>query len=457
MNRIASRGIILVILASLLALGFGLFVIEFIIKSGSWVVQPGSPHVFSGSQVVSIKGGAVVDSEGVLLLDMEEEKFIYSSDEKIRKATVHWVGDRYGNVEVFALANYVDNMVEHDILNGLYAYSEKEIVTQMTINSRMQVAALEALGDYKGTVAIYNYKTGQLLCSVSTPTFDPEKPPEEVKETDSFYWNRFLYSTPTPGSIFKTVTLAAALETIPDIESKTFFCNGSIEFNDVDKVTCMAPHGQMTLKDAFRKSCNCVFSQLALEIGAETLNEYVQKFGVIDSIEFDGIDTSSGNYSDTREPVFVGLGAIGQHKDQINPCAFMVFMGAIANGGKQVMPYLIEQVTADGEVTYKADITFGDQIMSEETAQTVHAYLRNNVAQKYGDDNFPGLNVCAKTGTAEVGEEQRPNAMFAGFVEDSEYPLAFVVCVEDGGLGQDVGMPIIRDVLSVCKAIMDEG
>ena len=81
--------------------------------------------------------------------------------------------------------------------------------------------------------------------------------------------------------------------------------------------------------------------------------------------------------------------------------------------------------------------------------------MRNNVATNYGDENFPGLTVCAKSGTGEVGSERRPNAMFTGFVMDEEYPLAFFVAVEDGGYGSQVCVPIISQVLAVCKEVLD--
>ena len=89
MNRIASRGFAVIILALVLFVGFGLFITEFIVNSDSWVVNPGSPHVFKGE---NLNCGVVVDSEGILLLDMQNDR-TYSSSEQIRKSTVHWVGN----------------------------------------------------------------------------------------------------------------------------------------------------------------------------------------------------------------------------------------------------------------------------------------------------------------------------------------------------------------------------
>ena len=82
-------------------------------------------------------------------------------------------------------------------------------------------------------------------------------------------------------------------------------------------------------------------------------------------------------------------------------------------------------------------------------------YMRNNVESNYGAENFPGLTVCAKSGTGEVGGDQKPNAMFCGFVTDEAYPLAFIVAVENGGYGSAVCVPIISQVLAQCKEVLD--
>ena len=93
--------------------------------------------------------------------------------------------------------------------------------------------------------------------------------------------------------------------------------------------------------------------------------------------------------------------------------------------------------------------------MSSATAEILQEMLRSTVQNYYGDDSFPGLNVCAKSGTAEVGGDLKPNAMFTGFVADEEYPLAFMVVVENGGYGSHTCVPILSKVLGVCKAVMD--
>jgi peptidoglycan glycosyltransferase len=165
----------------------------------------------------------------------------------------------------------------------------------------------------------------------------------------------------------------------------------------------------------------------------------VQQFDVTGSIAFDGITTASGNFeAENTSAVNVAWSGVGQYNDQINPCAFLTFIGAIAGGGKGAIPYLVEEITVGGTTTYTADTKTRDRIMSASIAQTLQEYMRSNVQDRYGDSNFPGLSVCAKTGTAEVGGSQKPNAMLAGVVTDEAYPLAFVVCVEDAGYGGTV-------------------
>ena len=390
-------------------------------------------------------------------MDLDEGR-TYSNLLSLRQATVHWLGDRYGSISAPALAHYAGAMAGFDRFNGIYNYGQTGGVAELTLSAKVQIAALEAMGDYKGSVAVYNYKTGQLLCAVTTPTYDPDDVPELGADGDEkfegLYVNRFVQSCYIPGSIFKIVTLAAALETIPDITQQSFTCTGSYQIAG-EEITCVGIHWEQDLKAAFCNSCNCAFAQIALQLGAQTLETYVKKFGVTQAISFDGITTAEGNFqaSNTAD-INVAWSGIGQYLDLINPCAFLTFMGAVANDGKVTMPYLVEKITVDGFRTYDALTQSGEQIMSVKTAKILQAYLQNNVQTKYGADNFPGLTVGAKTGTGEVGGDKKPNAMLTGFVDDEKLPLAFVVCVEDAGYGKTVGIPIAAKVLGAIQQMM---
>ena len=455
MNRVARRAGITLLLVLILTAGLAFFVTEYMVKAGDWVIFTGSPHVYSGG---NIGCGTVIDRENVLLLDMNGQRK-YSNVETIRKATVHWIGDRQGSIDAPALSNYASQLAGYDLLNGVYSYAGDGGVAQLTISAAAQEAALKALGDYKGTVGVYNYKTGELICAVTTPTYDPDNAPE-LTEDDSealegIYLNRFTQSCYTPGSIMKIVTLAAALETIPDIQQQTFICRGSYTIGE-NEITCEGTHWEQDLKTAFRNSCNCAFAQISQQLTGKTLQEYAEKFGITQSVSFDGIQTAKGNFdvADADE-LSVAWASIGQYTDQINPCAYMTFLGSIAADGKGVAPYLVEKITVDGLKTYSAKTEKRSRILSADTAKILQEYLAFNVSDKYGSENFPGLTVCAKTGTGEV-EGKKPNAMLTGFVANEEYPFAFIVAVEDGGYGNSVCTPILSKVLAACKAAVDE-
>ena len=454
MNRIAGRAVITLLLALVLIAGFSFFVAEFVTRSDDWVISSGSPHIYNGD---NINCGVVVDRDNVLLADMRSTRE-YSTSEAVRKSTIHWLGDRYGNISAPAISHYAQQIAGFDLVSGVYSYGDADGVVELTLSAVAQEAALEALGDRKGTVAVYNYKTGQILCAVTTPTYDPDNAPNLSEDTtgayEGVYVNRFTQSTYIPGSIFKIVTLAAALESIDDITQQTFTCSGSYEIEG-EKITCEVTHGQQDLKNAFSNSCNCAFAQVALQLGSETLSKYAEKFGITHKITFDGITTASGNFEAASAAINVAWSGVGQYNNQINPCAFLTFMSAVAGNGQSVMPYLVERITVGNAETYQAQVQTGKKILSDETLEILQEYLRNNVSGRYGDGNFPGLTVCAKTGTAQVGGEQKPNAMLAGFCADEEYPLAFIVCVEDAGYGSTVCIPIASKVLASCKEVLD--
>jgi peptidoglycan glycosyltransferase len=293
---------------------------------------------------------------------------------------------------------------------------------------------------------------------VTTPTFDPNNLPDIAGDTtgayEGVYLNRFLQSVYIPGSIFKIATTAAVLEGTEDILDMTFTCTGKYEFG-VDRVTCERVHGEVDLKKAMQESCNCAFAQIALHLGAEKLDRYVRQFKLTERINFDGVTTAAGNFKVIGEAdVNLAWSAIGQHLDQMNPCRFLTFVGAVANDGIMVEPHVVEQITS-GEVVYKAESAEGQRILSHETAAILQEFMRNNVVNNYGADNFPGLTVCAKTGTGEVDGDKKSNAMFAGFLTDEEYPLAFIVAVEDAGYGKKICIPIISQVLASCKEVLD--
>lgn len=455
MNRVTKRTWLMGLFLVVLLAGMAFFLWEYSAHGGEWVIFPGSPHVYNGT---NIGCGTVVDRAGTVLLDITENR-TYAENETTRKSTLHWLGDRRGFISADAVSGYAAQMAGFDLIDGVYGASGTGGEARLTIDASIQNAALEALAGRKGTVAVYNYKTGEILCAVTSPTYDPDNVPDIAADTtdhwEGVYLNRFVQSVYIPGSIFKIVTTSAALECVPDILNRTFTCTGRLEYG-TEAVTCAVPHGTLTLSTALQNSCNCSFAQIGQLVGRENMKKYVQQFGVTDSLSFDGVTTAKGNYDIAQTgAVSFAWSCIGQHTNQINPARYMTFMGAIAAGGNGALPHLVSSVTVEGEQTYTAETKMSGRLMSEETAALVQKYLRSTVVNMYGTMHFPDMTVCGKSGTSQLGGDLTSNAMFAGFVTDEEYPLAFVCAVENGGYGAATCIPILSSVLARCKAVLD--
>ena len=165
MNRVIARARVTLILILILAAGTLFFLGEYFVKSDSWILFSGSPHIYNAS---NIGCGLITDREGLLLLDLTGQR-TYSENTALRQSTIHWLGDRQGNISAPALSYYSEEIAGFDPISGVYAYGGTGGQVTLTLSGQVQAAALEAMGSYKGTIAVYNYKTGELLCAVSTP------------------------------------------------------------------------------------------------------------------------------------------------------------------------------------------------------------------------------------------------------------------------------------------------
>ena len=454
MKKVSGRAIFPLILAIVLLAGTVLLCVRYFVKAGEWVTFSGSPHVYTG---VNLDGGVVYDRDGTLLLDSTDGR-TYSADAVTRTATMHLLGDRYGYIQAPLLGSFADDMIGFDKINGLYGAEGTEANAALTLSAAAQTAAYQALGNYHGTVGVYNYKNGEILCAVTSPSYDPDNMPDVDADTsgayDGVYVNRFFQAAYTPGSIFKIVTLAAAIETVPDWENLTFTCEGKTIIGG-QEIICEGVHGTITLKQALAHSCNVAFGELAGKVGTKALMEYAEKLGLSESFECDGIPVKAGTVdlkdADAGDLAWAG---IGQYTDQVNALTFMRAMGRIAGGGTGAEPYLMAKITRGEKTAYEAKTETSSRALKAETAAKLTEYLRNNVATMYGDWQFGGLNVCAKSGTAEH-EGKTADAMFAGFCVDENCPLAFVVFVENGGSGSAVAAPVAAKVLQVCAAAMN--
>ncbi len=449
MRKIEKRAVLCLIIALALIAGLGLFCFRFVKNASDWAAYPYNRHMYSNSgQLLS---GTILDRDGDVLTEVKDGERVYYPDATVRRATVHAVGDGSGYIGTGALTAFADRLSGYNLITGGYSPLGSGRNLTLTLDAYLNVTAYNAMDGRQGTVGVYNYKTGDILCMVSTPSFDPENPPDASSAEDGIYLNRLLSSAQVPGSIFKTVTLTAALENLPDLKDRTFTCTGETTVGGT-VITCPKPHGKMDIESAFANSCNGVFGVLAAELGGDTMTKYVEQAGLTRRMSVDGIMTAAGHYDVSEaDKGQIGWSGVGQYTDTVNPCNMMAYMGAIANGGTAAVPRLILDITTPSGIPTSWQRTEEtDTLVQGGTAAQVKEMMKNNVVQTYGTDRFRGLDIGAKSGTAEVGGDKRPNAWFAGFLDDPEHPYAFIVLVENGGGGASVAGEIAATVLQAC-------
>ena len=442
MKKVSRRALLALLLAVVLLGGTALFAVRYAVSGDEWVTFAGSPHVYENGV---LRSGEVQDYTGETLLRFSGERDYFDGAE----ASLHLLGDRSGNIDSPVLRRYASQFAGYNSLFGTYRTQKDPIKMTLTVRNSVQKAAYKALGGRKGTVAVYNYVNGEILCAVSAPSYDPDNVPNFEKDAtgkyDGVYVNRFTGSVYVPGSIFKLVTTACALDTFGDsVLSRTFTCDGTLEVG-ADVVVCAGKHGEIALKEALAKSCNCAFGQLGIELGAERLEDYVNQMGLLESYNADGFQTEPARFHlQSATEIDTAWSAIGQHTVMINPYGYLRFLAQIATSSP-VEPYFVEKIGS-----YKVQKRNFKLPIGENTASILTDFMANNVKTVYGAANFPDVAVCAKSGTAEVGEGQMPHATFAGFVKDERYPLAFIIVVENGGSGSETCSSIAGTVLQEC-------
>lgn len=444
MRKLESRARICLLLAAVLFLGIVVFAWRFVTRGGDWASFYGNQQVYSNGE---INRGTIYDRNGVQLLECTTDGFVYPDSAELRKATVAVVGDPQGNVSTGAINMWKSELIGYDLLNGTYDTTSTGKKITMTIDSKANETAYEALGSRQGTVGVFNYKTGDIMCLVNTPSFDPSGTlPSDPNS--SVYFNTFLMGALTPGSTFKTVTSAAAIEHDSEINSFTYHCTGSTTV-DGSVITCTEPHGTVDFASALAKSCNCAFGQITRDVGAANMKSTVKELGLTSSLDVNGIKTQKGSFRfASNDDVSLSWAGIGQDQDLVNPCSMMVYMGSIANGGEAVQPSLISSSNIIKKIT--GGKSLGNYLDSD-TASTLKTMMKNNVQTTYGESTFEGLDIYAKSGTAEVGTSNA-DSWFVGFIDDADHPYAFVVWVKGGGTGYLTAGPVARSVLNTLVA-----
>ncbi len=425
-----------------------------------WFVSSYNPVL--KQQKENVKAGSILDRNYVVLAESDDDgDRIYNKDATVRKAMSHTVGDPYGiasaGIESFHakyLLGFSGNIFER-IYQSITMDKRIGDNVVCTVDSKLAAYIYDKMGDRSGAVVVMNYKTGEILASVSTPGFDPKtiKEPSE-DDTGSQLVNRATMGKYTPGSVFKLVTAAAVLEYKPELADKTYTCTGEVDYGEDGKVTCSggAVHGELDLNGAVTKSCNCVFAQIAEDLGQSNLKKMAEKLGYNEDFLFDDlmIYQSSYDLSDARD-IDYAWSSVGQYKDTASPMHVCMITSAIANDGVMMEPKLIKSVMNYRNFEYiKMTSNTYRRCMSQQTAEQLQEMMVNVVKNGTGKSAaVKGVTVAGKTGTAEVSDnkETKPHAWFTGFIQDEEYPYAIVVMIENAGGGGSQAAPIAASVL----------
>lgn len=454
MKTTAKRSFVLLILVGAIITGLVVLSVRFALYSEEWVMLKANEHLTQNGSFVA--AGNVIDRNGVILAYTEDEARCYNESERIRRSTLHIVGDSEGYIRSGIQTAYKNDLVGYNPVTGMYSLVKNgrgnDVV--LTIDAEVSAVAYDALKGQKGVVVAYNYKTGEVICSVSAPNYDINNKPsnEEIVDNvdgmyEGLYINRLIDGMYTPGSTFKVITATCAVENIPDIYDWEYKCEGKAEFNGVE-VTCPRTHGNMSFKQCLSQSCNCAFATIAVELGKDKLTETAKEYGFGDQYDF-GNQKTSASMIDLSGAVDcdIAWAGVGQYTTLVNPYHMLTVMGSIANGGEAVLPYTVDRIiTPDGDTVKETEASTVSYISSD-VAKQVRDLMRFVVTDNYGDDTFKNLSMCGKTGTAEVKGEE-PHSWFVGFSQNSACPVAIVVVVENGGWGAQNAMPIASTVMA---------
>ena len=410
-----------------------------------WATFPSNQNVFAGGELAL---GSVYDRNGEILAQAENRVMQFNDSAAVRRANMHIVGDRRGNIGTGILQSHAGDLIGYNLLTGTYALGGDGNSITLTIDAELSRVAYEALAGRHGAVIVMNYETGEIIASTSAPTYDPNNMPE-INPYDpnwnGVFLNRVISSSFTPGSVFKIITAAASLDTFADALTRTYTCRGYVII-DGNRVTCTGNHGTINLEQAFGFSCNPYFALLALDLGGSVLRQYTERFGLLSSYNLDGIQTAPGRFvAGEQGSTALAWSGVGQSENLMNPLSMARFVAAIARGGTPVEPRLIEY-TSGGIFPRQNRIEVGDPILSASVSADLARIMRSANINHY-TGTFGNLPVAGKTGTAEVGEGRRPHAWFAGFLDDPDHPLAFVVIVEHGGGGLAAAGSVANTVL----------
>lgn len=459
MKMITKRGIFLWIMSLAFVVGLVFMTVSLVQNGDTWVMKRFNHHVYSNGELIG--AGTIYDKDGDVLAETKDGDRIYSDSATTRKSTLHVVGDPKNFISTGVQSVYSARLTGYSLLFGVHNIQKygKGNDLKLTIDRDICDEAYKALDGRKGTVGIVNYKTGEIVCSVSSPSYDVEDVPDNLLTSERYegvYINRLLDAHYVPGSTFKLVTAICAIENIPDIYSREWVCNGEYQPESGVAIKCNANHGKhINFNDALAKSCNSTFAQIAIELGQEKLATTAKELGIGSAVTVSGTIDSYAGHFDTTDKIKLGVDAlgwtgIGQGNTRIAPITMLRIVSAVANGGTAVSFNIVDSLA--NQAGKALDFTLPSNqlsMMNSDVAAKLKEMMRYNVTNHYGESRYKGLNLCAKSGTAQIDSNENHNiAWFVGFMDDSEHPYAFVVVIENGNSGSQTAGPVAKRVLT---------
>jgi penicillin-binding protein A len=373
-----------------------------------------------------------------------------------------------GRAPEVALQTFVDEVLGRD---------RRGASLVLTIDPRLQQTAAQSLGDRPGAVAAVNPQTGEVLALVANPSFDPNVLSSHDGKTIRKAWKRLnadpdkpLLSAATddffpPGSTFKILVAAAALQN--GMRPETTFPNPpELDLPQTTRTLenfggdhCLGGASEVTLAQALEVSCNVVFAEIGLNLGAEKLAEQARAFGFSGDIPFDkGLPFQEGNFPPAEafaeDLPGVAFSAIGQKDVRVNVLHMALMAGAIGNGGVMMEPKLVQEVRdPTGRIVRRLRPQAFGEPLSPENAGALTQMMQAVVESGTGTAaQISGVAVAGKTGTAQ-NPGGDPHAWFVSFAPAEQPTIAVAVVVLNGGdLGSEatggaIAAPIARTVM----------
>lgn len=407
--------------------------------------------------------GDITDRDGITLATSENGERVYLEDTAVRRALAVTVGDTSGmsgtGVEGYYSAQLLD--ISGSLLERLSALfngtPRKGSSIELTIDAQLTayISSIFPKG-YRGAVCVLNYSTGEVLAMVSLPDYDPYAAGQDSVE-DTAYLNRCLQGLYTPGSVFKIVTLASALEHDPSVVNQTFICSGSWAYEG-GSIVCAGrtAHGTIDLETAFKKSCNVTFGKLAYQLGLSRLRETAEALGFNENLKLGDFAVYNSQFPTGMENMsdLVWAG-IGQGTVLTTPMHMAMITSAVANDGVMMKPWLVRRITSStGNVSHVGAPEAWRTLMRADTARTIEQYMYAAVESGTATRaQIDGYAVCGKTGSAEISDDKsvETHSWYTGYIDDPAHPYAIAVVVEQGGAGSRMASELASSALS--KAI----